>query len=214
MIFTANEVVFTAEESTILKLLFGSGLRAQLLTWLFTHPGESFYVRQLEAILGENSTNISRELRRLHKLGVVSGSMRGNQKHHTANRTSPVYEDLRNLIIKLGVADQVLRAALDPLADRITLAFIYGSFSTGSFDRASDLDLIVVGDVGLAELIPQLRGAQEKIAREINASCFSRTEFRRKVGERGFIWRVSKGPKTFVLGGEDELGVLVGEGVD
>lgn len=141
-------------------------------------------------------------------------AMRGNQKHYIADRDSPVYEDLRNLIVKLGVADQLLRTALDPLAGRIDVAFIYGSFSTGSFDRSSDLDLIVVGEAGLTELTPHLREVQKKIAREINASCYSRAEFRRKYEERGFIWRMANGPKTFVIGGEDELGVLVGERMD
>ncbi len=141
-------------------------------------------------------------------------AIRGNQKHYSADRDGPVYEDLRSLIVKLGVADQILRTALDPLVDRIDLAFIYGSFSTGSFDRSSDLDLIVVGETVLTELTPHLREAQEKIGREINASCYSRAEFRRKCDDRGFIWRMANGPKTFVVGGEDELEILVGERMD
>jgi predicted nucleotidyltransferase len=207
-------VISTAKETGILNQLFGSRLRAQLLTWLYTHPGESFYIRQLESSLGEDSTNISRELRRLHQMGIVSGSVRGNQKHYTANRDFPAFEELRSLVIKLGVVDDVLRAALDPVSERIAVAFIYGSFSTGFFDRTSDLDVMVVGDVRLSELAPQLREVARTIGRELNASCYSRTEFRQKADERGFVWRIAEGPKTFVIGGADELGVLVGERMD
>ena len=94
------------------------------------------------------------------------------------------------------------------------MAFIYGSFSAGSYGPSSDLDLIVVGDVDLAELTPQLRKTQAELAREINASCYSPMEFRRKFEKRGFIWRIAQGSKTFVVGGEDELGDLVGERMD
>jgi hypothetical protein len=34
--------------------LFGSRLRSRLLTWLFTHPDEDFYVRELEKTLKED----------------------------------------------------------------------------------------------------------------------------------------------------------------
>jgi len=91
-IYTTNDVIFTARRLTILDLLFGSGLRAQLLTWLYTHTDETFYVRQLEAILGGSSANISRELKRLKSIGLVSVAMRGNQKHYTANDQAPAFE--------------------------------------------------------------------------------------------------------------------------
>jgi hypothetical protein len=35
----------------MLERLLGSGLRACVIGWLFTHPGERFCVRQLTALL-------------------------------------------------------------------------------------------------------------------------------------------------------------------
>ena len=55
----------------MLAELFGSKLRAKLLGWLLTHPDERFFVRQLASILGEDSTNISRELARLVRLAIA-----------------------------------------------------------------------------------------------------------------------------------------------
>lgn len=39
-----------------------------MLGWLFSHPDERYFVRQLTALLKEDSTNISRELARLEKM--------------------------------------------------------------------------------------------------------------------------------------------------
>lgn len=60
----------------ILESLLGSRLRAALLGWLFCHPDERFFVRQLAGLLGEDSTNVSRELARLGDLGLLTVSQK------------------------------------------------------------------------------------------------------------------------------------------
>ena len=45
----------------MLERLLGSRLRARVIGWLFTHTDERYYVRQLTELLGEDSTNLSRE---------------------------------------------------------------------------------------------------------------------------------------------------------
>jgi len=49
----------------MLTNLLRSRLRAKVLGWLFSHPDERYFVRQLTGLLKEDSTNISRELARL-----------------------------------------------------------------------------------------------------------------------------------------------------
>lgn len=58
-------------EGWMLEQLLGSRLRARAIGWLFTHPDERFYVRQLTDLLGEDSTNLSRELARLETIGIL-----------------------------------------------------------------------------------------------------------------------------------------------
>ncbi len=90
----------------MLKALFGSKLRAKLLGWLMTHPEDRYFVRQLTAILKEDSTNVSRELARLARAGILVSESEGRQKYYRANRNSPVFEELRSLAIKtFGVGD-------------------------------------------------------------------------------------------------------------
>jgi hypothetical protein len=56
--------------SKITGKIFGSRIRAKILGWLFTHPDESFFVRQMALILEEDPTNVSREMAKLEALGI------------------------------------------------------------------------------------------------------------------------------------------------
>ena len=198
----------------MLKQLLGSGTRAKVIEWLFMHPDEKFYVRQLSVLLELDSTNLGKELDRLFTLGIVSRLRSGNQKHYSANQDCPIYVDLKNIVIKTGGVADRLKSLLKPITDRIEIAFVYGSIASGSFSKSSDLDLMVVGDISHGELVSHLRKAGTEIGREVNASCFSRSEFAEKLQEKGFIWRISNGEKIFVIGGDDELRIVGKESMD
>lgn len=114
MVYTASVVDFTAVSP--LERLLGSRLRARLLGWLFSHPDERFFVRQLAALLGEDSANLSRELARLSDLGIVSSSKEGQQKYYQADRSGPLYPELRGLVLKTAGLGDLLREGLGPLS--------------------------------------------------------------------------------------------------
>lgn len=201
MIYTASAVDFTALSP--LERLLGSRLRARLLGWLFSHPDERYFVRQLAALLGEDSTNLSRELARLSELGIVSSSREGQQKYYQADRSGPLYPELRGLVLKTSGLGDLLREGLRPLADRIPVAFVYGSFASGKEKAGSDVDLLVIGDVSLGELVEALGPVQSRLGREVNPAVFPPSEFREKMTP--FLENVLQGPKIFLIGSPDEL---------
>ena len=65
----------------MIETLMGSRLRAKVLGWLFSHPDERYFVRQLTLLVKEDSTNVSRELTRLAKTGIC---FRQSKHHHRA----------------------------------------------------------------------------------------------------------------------------------
>ena len=182
-----------------------------MLGWLFTHPDERYFVRQLTALLGEDSTNVSRELARLEKTGVLILTTEGKQKYYQANRESPVFNELHGLIVKTaGVAD-VLRTALTPAIGRINVAFIFGSIARSADDRKSDIDVMVVGAISFGDIVNLLSTAEEKLRREVNAVVYPISEFKQKVKEdHYFVKTVLEGEKIFLIGDEDELRRLTG----
>lgn len=195
----------------MLEELMGSRLRARLLGWLMPHPDEWYFVRQLTGILKEDSTNLSRELARLSRLGILLCRSEGKQKYYQVNRKCPVYPELRGLVIKtVGVGDSV-RKALAPLANRIRVAFIYGSFARGEETPDSDIDLLVVGDLALKPIASHLGPVARELGREMNPSVYPPSEFRRKArdGHR-FLRDVMAGEKIFLIGDEDDLKELAG----
>jgi len=196
----------------MLETLLGSKLRAKVLGWLFSHPDERYFVRQLTGLVKEDSTNVSRELARLEKTGILVSTTEGRQKYYQANRESPLFDELHGLMLKtVGVAD-VLHSALAPAQEKIKTAFIFGSIATGNEKRRSDIDVMVIGRVSFEEVVSLLSPAEEKLRREVNPVVYPITEFKKKVKEdHHFVKTVLEDPKIFLMGGEDELTKLAGK---
>jgi predicted nucleotidyltransferase len=196
----------------MLETLLGSKLRAKVLGWLFSHPDERYFVRQLTGLVKEDSTNVSRELARLEKTGILILTTEGRQKYYQANRESPLFDELHGLMLKtVGVAD-VLHSALAPAQDKIKAAFIFGSIATGNENRRSDIDVMVIGRVSFEEVVSLLSPAEEKLRREVNPVVYPITEFKKKVKEdHHFVKTVLEDPKIFLIGGEGELTKLAGK---
>jgi len=193
----------------MLATILGSKLRTKVLGWLFTHPDERYFVRQLTTLLREDSTNVSRELARLEKTGVLILTTEGRQKYYQANRGSPVFNELHGLIVKTaGVAD-VLRAALAPAMERIEVAFIFGSIASRTEERTSDIDMMVIGETTFSEIVSLISPVQRMLGREINPVVYPASEFNQKIQENHhFLKTVLESDKIFLIGDEHELARL------
>ncbi|HEY4138658.1 MAG TPA: nucleotidyltransferase domain-containing protein, partial [Casimicrobiaceae bacterium] len=127
--------------------------------------------------------------------------------YYAANRASPVFEELAGLLRKTAGLVDVLRDALISYRGRITAAFVYGSLAAGTETSGSDVDLMVIGDVGFAEAVRALAPAESILRREVNPTVMKRTDFLRKRKVRdGFVTTVWKAPKLWVIGDVVELG--------
>lgn len=149
---------------------------------------------------------VQRELAQLVRAGLVTRTRKGNQVYYQANRKSPVFAEVRSLMVKtVGIAD-VLRAGLAAVADGIRVAFIYGSVARGDETSESDVDVMVVGDVTFGEVVSALLPAQEALGREVNPSVYPVGEFTVRVASGDhFLRSVLADRKAFLVGGECEL---------
>ena len=188
-----------------IEKIFGSRIRAKILGWLFTHPDESFFVRQIALILREDPTNVSREMAKLEELGILRSKRNGNLKHFQTNQDCPFFEELKGLVLKTtGVAGQI-RASLDKLTG-IEYAFIYGSYAKGEERADSDVDLLIIGDVDMDRLDSNLGKLEKTLGREINYILYSMEEFKsKKKAKDGFLMDVLSGKKIMVVGAENGL---------
>jgi predicted nucleotidyltransferase len=193
----------------MLEALLGSRLRSKVLGWLFTHPDERYFVRQLTTLVGEDSTNVSRELARLEKAGILIYTTEGKQKYYQANKQSPLFDELHGLMLKtVGVAD-IIKKALEPRIADIKLAFIFGSLAKRAENRFSDVDLLVVGNITFGKVADLISTAEETLKREINPVVYPVEEFKQKIrNNHHFVKTVLEEEKIFLIGDEGELGRL------
>lgn len=181
-------------------------LEEQILTIVLLQTGREWYRSELARELGVRPSSLQRPLARLRDIEILLTTLSGNRVYYRANTESPLFPEMRGLLAKTSGLAWVLRDALQALASRIVVAFLYGSIAAGEEVSSSDVDLFVVGDVGLSELAPCLRQAGTLLGRDVNPTVFSEIEFGTRVatGER-FVGSVLDKAKIFVLGTEDDL---------
>lgn len=197
--------------SDLASLLF-KDYRRRVLGLLLLHPDESYHVREIARLTGTVAGTLHKELSLLFEAGVLLKQPRGNQVIYRANRDCPVFDELASILRKTSGLVDVLAAGLLPLADKITVALVYGSMASGKANAASDIDLLILGEVEFAEAVKCLHPLQHQLGREINPKVYSMAEWKKLVKkQQGFARDVMEKPKLFVIGGKDAIGKSGGD---
>lgn len=180
---------------------------------LLLNPAGRHYLREIATLARQPVRAIQRELGRLDEAGLVEVKREGNRKYYQANRTSPVFSDLKALFVKTAGLGGLIRKSLQEGPETIRLAFLFGSFARGEEGATSDIDLLVVGDITGRALARLLGPARQNLGREINPVVLGAGELRARISkEDAFVARILREPKIFLIGGENELRELVGAG--
>jgi predicted nucleotidyltransferase len=191
--------------------LFSNKVLAELLTLFMLHPAESFHQRQIASLLQRSRSPIQSNLKRLEDLKIITSAADGNRVRYQCNRSSPIFNELRRIVLKtFGFAD-VLKEGLADLRGEIETAFIFGSVAKGADDSQSDLDLLVIGTVTTKEVVLALKKLSRFLQREINSSVYSKEEFREKyLKGNHFVRSVVKSEKIYLTGSDETLKAIVG----
>jgi predicted nucleotidyltransferase len=184
-----------------------SKVQQRVLALIFGQPERSFYASEIIRNVQSGTGAVERELSRLQRSGLVSVERIGNQKHYRANHESPIFAELQSLVIKTVALTEPLRRSLEPCADKIKAAFVYGSVAKGMDTARSDIDLMVIGDgLNYSELYAALQNVENVLGRKVSPTFLSPKDWRRKASEKGsFISKVNALPKLFVFGSEQDL---------
>ena len=189
-------------------VLFGR-TRRRVLSWLYGHPGQRYYLRQVVRQSGAAQGAVQRELQLLVDAGLLRRSVEGRHVYFEANASSPIFAELQAILRKTTGLVDVIRECLMPLASKIEVAFVFGSAATGDLRSDSDVDVLVVGDVSFSDVAAAVTEAQVRIGRDVNPAVYPPSEFREKVRKHHhFLSAVLEEPRLFVIGGADELGRL------
>lgn len=195
----------------ILEALFTSQARVEVLKLFFLRSSGRHYMREISSLTDQPIRAVQRELARLEDAGLLLSNVEGNRKYFQANRQSPIFSEIRSLMVKTAGINDQLKEILHEKSDAIYVAFLFGSFARGSETATSDIDLMIVGDVTGRELSRLLAPLKEQVDREINPVTIRVQAFKEKV-EKGdsFTQTILDEPKIFLIGDEDGLQSLVG----
>ena len=188
------DALFTSTQQRVLALLFGQ-------------PDRSFFVTELISLADSGRGAVQRELARLGQSGLVTVTKIGNQKHYQANREAPLFEELCSIVKKTVGLQEPVRAALEPLADKIRLALVYGSIAKqlDTAPQTSDIDLLLVSDqLTLEEVYAALTPVEKLLDRRVNPALYSSKEFgHRRKNNNAFLARILKGQNIVLMGSVD-----------
>lgn len=148
----------TPVENSLPLTLFGKTRRA-VLSLLYGHADESFYLRQIARATGGGLGSVQRELKQLTDAGIIKRTVQGRQVYYRANKESPVFPELKSLIMKSAAASNygntyskipVPRKRLADFCKRhhIRRLALYGSVLREDFRPDSDVDVLVEFEPG------------------------------------------------------------------
>lgn len=190
-----------------LEQILSSRVRAAVFQRLFGLEGAEIHARELARQSGLAEASLRQELRKLTRLELVCDRRSGNRVYFSANREHPLYPEIHRLVLKTTGLIEVLAEAL--AETDIAVAFVFGSIAQSSEVGHSDVDLMVIGGIGLRKLTGLLSGTTEKIGREINPHVMTQTEYRSRVQANDhFVTKVIAGPRLFIIGTEDDFAAM------
>lgn len=159
----------------MLKSLITSEARIKLLLKFFLNPDTTAYLRQLSKEFGESTNGIRVELNKLAEAQILETKFEGRNKMFKANLKHPLFEDLRNIVLKSTGIDKVISNIISRMGD-IDLAFVRGDYAVG-IDNGL-IDLVVVGNkINLKELERVRLKTEKLIQRKISIFTLNSEEY-------------------------------------
>lgn len=190
----------------ILEDIIISRVRVKVLTLFLSHPGTIFHVRDIVRKVDEEINAVRRELAHMEKAGMVAKEQRANRLFYGFRKDYPIYFELLELVGKTsGLGADILkqRAKLG----KLKFVMISGSYLRGTSKKGSNsVDVLVVGNVVLPELAQIIKAEEGRKSQEINYTVMTDDEFAFRKNRRDpFVLSVLAGPRTMIIGDEEEL---------
>jgi predicted nucleotidyltransferase len=187
-----------------LSEILSSRVRAEYLRIFFGIHSNEYHLREIERQTGFAIGTVRQEAKKLEKLELIVKRVDGNRTYYKANRNHPLFLTIHNLVLQTSGLVEVFKENLND--DRIQSAFIFGSIAKGNEKSESDIDLFVIGNLGLRDLSKMIKKPALILKREINPHIMTVSEFQKRIKEKEhFIFNVINTPKLMIFGNEDDL---------
>jgi predicted transcriptional regulator with HTH domain len=178
-----------------LTSLFSSAIRAEVLALLLNNPEEKFYMREIATLVRKNPSGVKRELDNLEKMGILTSKKVANLKYFQAEKKSPLFAELKNLIAKSLGIHGALKALLK--TSNVKTAFIYGPYAES--EDADTVNLLIAGVNTLP--MESIREIEEKFGKKVHITVIDENEFKgRKESGEAELEKLLSGNKIMLMG--------------
>lgn len=189
----------------MLEDLVVSKVRVKILEIFFSNPTEIYHVRGLVRKTGEEINAIRRELAHLETSGLLRKEPRGNRLYYSLNLSYSLYPELIEIISKqTGLGEQIIKNR--NRIGKITFCIFSRKFVERKERKEEGVDILIVGNIVMAELSSLIRAEEEKRGKEINYTVMTNEEFDfRKKRRDPFLLGILESGKILIIGDEEEL---------
>ena len=160
-----------------------SAITKKILNYFFVNPQESLYVNELSRKLDLDKRNLVKKVKELELEGILAHETRGNLKLYSINTRFPLYQEFRKIIMTTSGVEDQLRRLLEGVHG-IKEVYIYGSYAKNVMDTHSDIDVLIVGSVGVVDAQKRISKLQRDIDREISMTVMDQSDFKRRIKEK------------------------------
>lgn len=174
--------------------IFRSDTQLRILGATYLEPERHFTIPDLVEHTGRPQPTVAREVQRLVTAGLLESELRSGRRTVWAAVTSPIFDELRSILLKTIGPEPVLERLLRTVPG-IERAVIYGSWARRYHGEAGpfpgDVDLMVIGKADVARARAAADDASRELGRDVNATVLTRQEWDEE--ETGFIAQVKSG---------------------
>jgi uncharacterized protein len=190
--------------------LFPSSVLVDVLCLFLTRPNTRYYQREIADVTGHSLLQVQHALERIKQTDLIACQKSGNRLYYQAKRGHPAFTDLQQAFLKTDALAYLLKVALEPLKDQLKLSFVFGSLAKGSATAESDIDLFLMGDMGLRAVSDAMMEVTDTLKREFNPVIMSEADYKQRFLEHDcFALELMDTPKIWLKGTQDELRAMV-----
>lgn len=182
-----------------------SRVRVRILELFFSKTHEMYYVREITRQTKEEINAVRRELEKMIGYGLLKSEERGNRLYYFLNTSYVFFPELLRMVAKSTGLGGKLRKLKRKLGT-VEYVVFSGAFVKGERPAQGQVDILVIGDVVLAELEAIVKEEQQKFGRELNYTVFTAEEFEfRKTRRDPFVMDILYGSNVMIIGDEEEF---------
>jgi len=192
----------------MLDLLTKSKIRQRIILLFIYNQNKEFYLSEVANLVKTSAGTAQRELNRLLQSDFLVFKKKANLSIFRLNKRYLLLNEVESIIKKTFGIEVELKNELSEI-NKISFAFLFGSYVKGGFRSDSDVDLFVIGDVDGDQVFKAVKKVEEIIGRAINYHIANKSEFNKKK-KTSYFYKEIVANYDLLIGDEREFKKLIG----